>query len=114
MFSEKDGARGLPSRNKRGVLLWDVIFAEKGTSGTGPTGDIDATLDGERHAMERPELRAVHHQTFRRARLLTGTLRVRMDKRIPFRLQRLDAFKMAIDDFDGRNILGSNFVRDFR
>jgi hypothetical protein len=64
--------------------------------------------------MERPELRAVHHQTFRRARLLTGTLRVQMDKRIQFRLQRLDALKMAIDDFDGRNILGSNFVRDFR
>src|SRR5258708_6043123 len=36
-----------------------------------------------------------------------------MDKRIQFRLQRLDAFKMEFDDFDGGNILGSNFLCDF-
>src|SRR5712692_5377831 len=37
-----------------------------------------------------------------------------MDKRVQFRLQRLDAFKMDIDDFDGRDILGSNFLGDMR
>ena len=57
---------------------------------------------------------AEQNRIFRRAGLLAGSLGIQMDKRIQFRLQRLDALKMAIDDFDGRNILGSNFVRDFR
>ena len=37
-----------------------------------------------------------------------------MDKRIQSRLQRLDVFQMKFDDFDGRNIPGSNFLGDFR
>ena len=64
--------------------------------------------------MERSQLRAARYQTFRRARLPASALGVQMDKRIQFRLQRLDALKMAIDDFDGGDILGSNSPRDFR
>ena len=64
--------------------------------------------------MERFESIAAQNRTFRRARLLAGSLGVQMDKRIQLRLQPLDAFKMEFDDFDGRDSLGSNFLADFR
>ena len=64
--------------------------------------------------MKRSELRAAQYRIFRRARLPAGALEVKMDKRIQFRLQRLDAFKMEFDNFDGGYVLGSNFLSDFR
>ncbi len=64
--------------------------------------------------MKWPELCAAHYRSFRRARLFTSALGVQMDKCIQLRLQRFDAFKMEFHDFDGRDVLGSNFVCDFR
>src|SRR6267143_4101438 len=113
-ISEKDGACGFQSRNKRYVLFGDIIFAEKGACGAGPTGNINAALDGKRHAVEGPELRAAQYRSFRHMRLLADSLGVQMDKRIQLRLQRLDSLKMEFNDFDGRDVLGSNFLCDFR
>src|SRR5882762_6465500 len=84
-ISEKDGACGFQSRNKRYVLFGDIIFAEKGACGAGPTGNINAALDGKRHAVEGPELRATQHRSFRHMRLLADSLGVQMDKRIQLR-----------------------------
>ena len=111
---EEDGAGRFQPRNKRSILLGKVVLAEKGTGGAGPTGDINTTLDGERHAMKRPEMIAEQNRILRRASLLAGSLGIQMDKRIQFRLQRLDAFKMEFDDLHGGDLLGANLPRDFR
>jgi len=64
--------------------------------------------------MEGSERLAACDGILRCARVLACSLGVQMDKRIQFRLLRLNAFKMEFDDFDGRSILGANFVCDFR
>src|SRR5437016_6448355 len=64
--------------------------------------------------MKRSELIVAQNRTFPRARLPAGSLGVEMDKGIQFRLQRLDAFKLEFNDFDGRDFLGSDFLCDFR
>src|SRR5260370_32215369 len=51
-IAEEDGACSLQSQDEWSVPFCNVVFAEKRTGGTGPTGDIDAALDAERHAME--------------------------------------------------------------
>src|SRR6266480_1395176 len=111
---EEDGAGRFQPRNKRSILLGKVVPAEKGTGGAGPTGDINTTLDGEWHAMKRPEMIAQQNRIFRRAGLLAGSLGIQMDKRIQFRLQRLDAFKMEFDDLDRGDLLGANLPCAFR
>jgi hypothetical protein len=95
-------------------LLGHVIFAEKRTGRARPTGDVDATLDAERHAKKRPKLRAAQHKILCSVALLEGPLGVQMDKRIQFRLECLDAFQMEFEKFDGGDILGTDFPADFR
>ena len=57
---------------------------------------------------------AAQHSSFGHVRLLTGPLSVQVDKRIQLRLQRFDVLKMEFNDFDRRDVLGSNFLCDFR
>jgi len=57
---------------------------------------------------------AEQNRIFRGAGLLAGSLGSQMDKRIQFRLQRLDAFKMEFDDLDGGDLLGANLPCAFR
>jgi len=113
-ISEEDRACGFQSRNQRRVFFGNVILAEKRAGGAGPTGYIDTALDAERHAVKRSESRAARDSNFRCSRSFSGTLSVQMHKRIEFRLQRLDAFEMDLDDFKGRDILRANVPRHFR
>lgn len=64
--------------------------------------------------MERTELRAPQYEIFQRACLPAGSFGVPVDKGIQFRLKRFDTFEMEFDDFKWRDVLGSNFLRDFR
>ena len=54
--------------------------------------------------MKRAELGAAHYKTFSGVRLFASSFGVQMNEGIQFRLQRLDAFQMEFDKFDGRNI----------
>jgi len=72
----------------------------------GPTGDVNAVLMVSGTPWRGPAARRAR-QTLRHARLPAGAL-APDGQPIQFRMQRLDALKMAIDDFDGRNVLGSN------
>src|SRR5271157_4057254 len=39
--AEQDGASGFEASNEWRIGCWNVVFAEQGTGGTGPTGDVD-------------------------------------------------------------------------
>jgi hypothetical protein len=114
VFAEEDGACSLQSRNEWSVPFCNVVFAEKRTGGTGPAGDVDAALDAERHALEKADLHALCYQALRCARLPTSAFGVQMDKHIQFRLQLFNTFEVKFNEFDGRDFLGVNFLRNFR
>src|SRR6266851_2961683 len=101
--AEKDGPSGLQSRYERGVPPGNVAHAQNGASGAGPPGNVNATLDCERNAVERSNWITAQDRRFRDEGLDAG-FAVQMYKSIERWLARLDALEMGANDFDGREL----------
>src|SRR2546425_1027642 len=110
---EEDSTGGFQTRDKRSVGARDVVLAKKRAGGARPGGDVNATFDGERNAMERAELSTSRCRRFRCARLLAGAFAIQMHESIQIWLACFNAFKMRFDDLYRRDFFRANFSGNF-
>ena len=53
--AEEDGSSGAEALDDGRGLRGNLVGAEKRAGGVGPAGDVEATFDGDRNAVERAE-----------------------------------------------------------
>jgi hypothetical protein len=98
-IADDNGAGGFQSGNERRIGRSDVSLPQTSAGLTEQAGDIERTLDRDRHAMQRTYRRSTSESFIRNAGLLSGPLFVDAYKRAEFGLEAPNQSENVIDHF---------------
>jgi hypothetical protein len=93
-----------PARRHRGVRVRHEVASPRGAPGGDDALGIEGVLEGDRQAVQRPELGAAGERPVGRRGLLERALRGQLDHSVERRIDRLDAGEMGRHSLDRRDL----------